>query len=114
MEAKDRVAYWYGKSWIALQGDPTYLAIALADLEAKVAMMKLEQGIAFDAGAAWAVGDHKDFQQIHPNKEEWIAGKRFKQNEVNKGFVYPMLVINYNPHTLAKERKETLDGHDKP
>lgn len=27
---------------------------------------------AFDAGAAWATGSHKDFKQIHPNKKEFI------------------------------------------
>lgn len=28
---------------------------------------------AFDAGGAYAIGSHKDFQQIHPNKQEFIT-----------------------------------------
>lgn len=26
----------------------------------------------FDAGSAYTIGSHKDFKQIHPNKEEFI------------------------------------------
>ena len=29
-------------------------------------------GKAFDAGASWATGNHKDFHQIHPNKKEFL------------------------------------------
>jgi hypothetical protein len=43
---------------------------------------------AFDAGSAYAIGDHKDFTQTHPDRETYIANllkdKQAPRNEIHQ------------------------------
>lgn len=56
----------------------------LSVAEARIAELEALLPQAFDAGSAWCMGNHEDFQQIHPDRDTWVRdalGKEMRDGE---------------------------------
>lgn len=49
------------------------------EAQARVADLAALLPQAFDAGAAWCRGNHEDFKQIHPGRDEWVRSTLKKE-----------------------------------